>query len=90
MMEKYNQEREAAAKWVRHVPCDARKALFDFQNKGRCRVTDMDAGRGVGTGNRSAGGGSLKRIQSDLRAPALRWAGSDEHRREAPPLRRRA
>lgn len=39
---------------------------FVFQNKGCCWVTDIDAGRGIGTDNRSAGGGSLKQIQSDL------------------------
>lgn len=40
---------------------------FAFQNKGCCWVTDIDAGRGIGTDNRSARGGSLKQIQSDLR-----------------------
>lgn len=73
---------------------------FVFQNKGCGWVTDIDAGRGIGTDNRSAGGGSLKQIQSDLggvleqRTPALRSFGLavmvNEHRREAPRLQRRA
>lgn len=73
-MEKYNQEeKRRSGQWVRrchthtHTFPVTRGRPFAFQNKGCCWVTDMDAGRGIGTGNRSAGGGSLKHVQSDLR-----------------------
>lgn len=65
---------------------------FASQQKGCSLVTDIVAGRGIGTDNRSARGGSLKRVQSDprgvlgQRAPALRSFGLvitvNEHRRD--------
>lgn len=73
---------------------------FAFQNKGCSGVTDIAAGRGIGTDNRSARGGSLKQIQSDprgvleQRTAVLRSFGLavtvSEHRSGAPRLRGRA
>lgn len=95
-MEKYNREcggepGHCEAVQTRSLRTPARP--FAFQNKGCPLVTDVVAGRGIGTDERSARGGSLERVQSDpravreQRAPVLRSFGLvitvNEHRRGA-------
>lgn len=95
-MEKYNREcggLTGHCKDVRTRSLRTPARPFAFQNEGCSLVTDVVAGRGIGTDNRPARGGSLKQVQSDpravgeQRAPVLRSFGLvitvKEHRRGA-------